>query len=55
MAFAGRWPGNDPPEGEGKYKLPEQFQKSAVLFNLHRALPLSKTEGLIICEGFLMY
>lgn len=52
VAFAGHYPGHDPPEGEGKYKLPVHFSKSAVVFNLHRALPLAKTDGLIVCEGF---
>lgn len=52
VAFAGRWPGNDPPQGEGKYKLPAQFQKSAVLFNLHRVKALATEHGLIVCEGF---
>jgi hypothetical protein len=25
VAYAGRWPGEDVPEGEGKYKLPPKF------------------------------
>ena len=36
VAYAGRWPG-EPPEGEGKYKLPAGFHKSHVVYNLHRA------------------
>ena len=39
VAYAGRWPGEDVPEGEGKYKLPAKFEKSRVLFNLHRDGP----------------
>jgi len=50
VAYAGRWPG-DPPEGEGKYKLPPGFQKHLVLFNLHRAI--KEISGpLIVVEGF---
>jgi len=50
VAYAGRWPG-DPPEGEGKYKLPPGFQKHLVVFNLHRAI--AEAQGkLIVVEGF---
>jgi DNA primase len=52
VAYAGRWPG-DPPEGEGKYKLPPNFHKSFELFNFHRALPFVEEKGEIITvEGF---
>jgi DNA primase len=51
VAYAGRWPG-DPPEGEGKYKLPAGFHKALVVFNLHRAKDLARTHGLILVEGF---
>jgi len=51
VAYAGRWPG-DPPEGEGKYKLPAGFHKSRVVFNLHRAQDYAKDSGLIVVEGF---
>jgi DNA primase len=50
VAYAGRWPG-DPPEDEPKYKLPANFHKSLVLYNLHRAIEYA-TEGLIVVEGF---
>jgi DNA primase len=36
VAYAGRWPGEDVPEDQERYKLPKNFQKSRVLFNLHR-------------------
>jgi DNA primase len=55
IAYAGRWPGGDPPEGEGKYKLPPKFQKSHVVFNLHRAIEANKgteTKELILTEGY---
>jgi len=51
VAYAGRWPG-DPPEGEGKYKLPTGFHKSSVVYNLHRAKDHAKDQGLIVVEGF---
>ena len=49
VAYAGRWPGDEPPEGEGKYMLPRGFKKSEVLFNLHR---VADAELLIIVEGY---
>ena len=49
VAYAGRWPGEDVPEGEGKYKLPGKFEKSRVLFNLHRA---ASGEHLVLVEGY---
>ena len=53
VAYVGRWPGDDdPPEGEGKYKLPPGFHKSLVVFNLHRAIEHAKEKGLIVVEGF---
>jgi DNA primase len=51
VAYAGRWPGQ-PPEGEGKYKLPMGFHKSLVVYNLHRAKVHAKEVGLIVVEGF---
>jgi DNA primase len=51
VAYAGRWPG-EPPEGEGKYKLPTGFHKSLVVYNLHRAKVHAKDAGLIVVEGF---
>jgi DNA primase len=51
VAYAGRWPG-EPPEEEGKYKLPTGFHKSYVVYNLHRAKELAKEKGLIVVEGF---
>jgi DNA primase len=51
VAYGGRWPG-EPPEGEGKYKLPAGFHKSLVVFNLHRVRALAQTQSLILVEGF---
>jgi DNA primase len=50
VAYAGRWPG-DPPEDEGKYRLPPGFQKHLVIFNLHRAIEGAQGK-LIVVEGF---
>lgn len=52
VAYAGRWVGPEEsiPDGEGKYKLPPNFQKNAVLFNLHRIT--ADAQSLIIVEGF---
>lgn len=52
VAYGGRWPGEDPPEGEDKYKMPPGFLKSLVVFNLHRVKDLAKEKGLIVVEGF---
>jgi DNA primase len=52
VAYAGRWPGNEPPKGEGKYKLPQGFHKSLELFNLHRAKQCAREHGLVVVEGF---
>lgn len=50
VAYAGRWPGDDDiPEGEDRYKLPAKFQKSRILFNLHR---VSDAEHVVLVEGF---
>jgi DNA primase len=51
IAYAGRFPGDDPPEGEDKYKFPPNFKKSLVLYNLHRAREHTR-DGLIVVEGF---
>lgn len=53
VAYVGRWPGDDFPKGEGKYKVPPAFKKGYVLFNLHRVIEaVRKDEPLILVEGF---
>ena len=53
VAYAGRWASDDVPEDEGKYKVPANFHKSLVLYNLHRTVELAKEKGeLIVVEGF---
>ncbi len=47
VAYAGR----SIDETEPKYKLPTGFQKSSELFNLHRALEVTR-ERVIVVEGF---
>lgn len=48
VAYAGRWPG-EPPEGVERYLLPKRFEKSRVLFNLHR---VADPEHLVLVEGY---
>jgi hypothetical protein len=38
VAYAGRFPVEEPPEGTPKYKLPPGFRKSQDLFNIDRAI-----------------
>lgn len=47
VAYLGRWPGEDLPEGESKYLLPPGFHKNLVLYNLHR---VDGAEHLVIVE-----
>jgi DNA primase len=49
VAYAGRWPGDELPDEEEKYKLPKHFQKSRVLFNLHR---VEDAEHVVLVEGY---
>jgi DNA primase len=49
VGYAGRWPG-EPPEGQPKYRCPDGFEKSRVLFNLHR-VPEGCPE-VVLVEGF---
>jgi len=49
VAYAGRWPGDDLPEGQERYRLPKNFEKSRVLFNLHR---VSDAEHVVLVEGY---
>lgn len=51
VAYSGRWPDDEIPEKEPRYKLPKQFYKSLVLYNLHRAKELGGRH-LTLVEGF---
>jgi len=52
MAYAGRFPAEEPPEGTPKYKLPPGFKKSQELFNIDRAFKELAEKPLLIVEGF---
>jgi DNA primase len=49
IAYAGRWPGLNPPKGQPRYKFPRGFRKRLVLFNYHR---IFEAKHLVIVEGF---
>lgn len=49
IAYAGRWPSDDVPDGEDKYLFPPRFNKMQELYNLHR---LEKARHIVIVEGF---
>lgn len=38
VAYIGRWPGDDVPKGEPRYRTPKEFQKHQVLYNLNRVV-----------------
>jgi DNA primase len=52
VAYAGRWPGSEPPEGSGKYRLPNGFHKSILVYNMHRAKACAREHGLVLVEGY---
>ena len=53
IAYAGRWLDEDVPDNEMRYKLPEGFFKSLVLYNLNRVVKtFPDTKHIIIVEGF---
>ena len=52
VAYAGRYPHEEPPEDTPKYKLPQGFRKSQELFNIDRAIKESPDKPLVIVEGF---
>jgi DNA primase len=51
VAYAGRAVDQELAEAHGKYRLPDGFKKSFVLFNLYRAAEHAD-RGLIVVEGF---
>ena len=52
LAYGGRAVTDDLAAKSGKYRLPDGFKKSFVLFNLHRAKEFAD-RGAIIVEGFI--
>ena len=51
IAYSGRWASDDLPEGVPRYLLPKGFEKSKVLYNLHRVLEKG-SDTVVIVEGF---
>lgn len=51
VAFTGRWPSDEVPDGTERYKLPAKFYKSLELYNLHRAKSLGK-RYVVVVEGY---
>lgn len=49
VAYAGRWAEAEPPEDVERYLLPPKFEKSRVLFNLHR---LEDVRHVVLVEGY---
>lgn len=52
VAYAGRAVDQVLADEDGKYKLPPDFKKSLVLYNLHRVADLARPCGLVVVEGF---
>jgi DNA primase len=50
VAYCGRWVGKKRPKKEPKYKMPANFRKKQVLFNLHRVLAM-QSSSVVIVEG----
>lgn len=51
IAYSGRWASDNLPEDTPRYLLPKGFEKSKVLYNLHRVLEQG-SETVVIVEGF---
>jgi DNA primase len=53
VAYLGRWPGEDYDETDGRprYKWPEGFPKSQVVYGLREALDGTDSQALIVVEG----
>ena len=51
IAYSGRWASDDLPEDVPRYLLPKGFEKSKVLYNLHRILEKG-SDTVVIVEGF---
>lgn len=56
IAYSGRWAHETLPDDTPRYLLPKGFEKSKVLFNLHRVLAMRKDQPeldtIVIVEGF---
>ena len=51
IAYSGRWASDELPEDVPRYLLPKGFEKSKVLYNLHRILEKG-SDTVVIVEGF---
>jgi len=51
IAYSGRWASDELPEGLPRYLLPKGFEKSKVLYNLHRILEKG-SDTVVVVEGF---
>jgi DNA primase len=53
LAYLGRWPGDDFDEADGRprYKWPEGFLKSQIVYGLSEALDKTEGKPLIVVEG----
>lgn len=49
VAYAGRWPGSNPPAAQPRYRFPRGLRKRLVLFNYHR---VAEAGHLVVVEGF---
>lgn len=56
IAYSGRWASDSLPEDVPRYLLPKGFEKSKVLFNLHRVIGMRSAhpdlDTVVIVEGF---
>lgn len=55
VAYSGRWASDELPPETPRYKLPKGFQKSLVLYNLHRLKSAPEpysTQHVVLVEGF---
>lgn len=48
VGYLSRYPGDDLPEGEPRYRFPRGFRKSEILYNLHR---VREWKHLVLVEG----
>ena len=51
IAYSGRWASDELPDDVPRYLLPKGFEKSKVLYNLHRVLEKG-SDTVVIVEGF---
>jgi DNA primase len=52
VGYAGRWPGDNPPDGRPKYRLPDGFKKALEIYRFAHAMREAPEQPLVIVEGF---